>query len=317
MDKNQSRSSGQAVFAIDGGRIRALRESRQLTQLYVATVLGITVDTVSRWENGRSPNIKLENAEKLAEVLDVSLDDIARQEPPQQEDDLKESGGESLSRHHASSTLMRKVGPYLAVALVILAGMVVFAFYHKSRPVPPALTAHRFLPRHVSARQSFPVVIAVQGGAARPFSFLVKENIPSGCELLAAVPAFYARNRDNGQLKWLGQSGQGGEQFFAYRVMVGDGSQGADPLRFSGTITSKGDDGAARQISGDLSVPITDAHWADANGDGIIDDDEILTIYNSFDLLQELGVNIDEIQQIWASKGYRWDEEKKKYVGIH
>lgn len=63
-------------FAIDGGKIKAIRESKKLTQLYIATCLGVTVDTVSRWKNGRSPNIKLENAEKLAEVLEIPLTEI-------------------------------------------------------------------------------------------------------------------------------------------------------------------------------------------------------------------------------------------------
>ena len=61
---------------INGSKIRSLREQNDLTQLYLATVVGVTTDTISRWENRRYPSIKLENARKLADALGVPLEEL-------------------------------------------------------------------------------------------------------------------------------------------------------------------------------------------------------------------------------------------------
>ena len=68
------------MVKIDGSKVRNLREAKGLTQLYIATVVGVTTDTISRWENKRYPSIKEENALKLAEALEVTLDDILEKE---------------------------------------------------------------------------------------------------------------------------------------------------------------------------------------------------------------------------------------------
>ena len=66
----------QVMIKIDGARIRQLREQKGLTQLYIATAVDVTTDTVSRWENKRYPSIKKENGIRLAEALEVELEDI-------------------------------------------------------------------------------------------------------------------------------------------------------------------------------------------------------------------------------------------------
>ena len=58
---------------IDGDKVRSLREAKGLTQLYIATVVGVTTDTISRWENKRYPSVKEENARKLAEASSSSM----------------------------------------------------------------------------------------------------------------------------------------------------------------------------------------------------------------------------------------------------
>ena len=49
------------MVKIDGSKVRAIREAKGLTQLYVATAVEVTTDTVSRWENKRYPSVKKEN----------------------------------------------------------------------------------------------------------------------------------------------------------------------------------------------------------------------------------------------------------------
>lgn len=66
-------------------QIRTIRETKKLTQLYVASVVGVTTDTISRWENNRYPTIKRDNAEKLAAALEVELTEILQQEGREEE----------------------------------------------------------------------------------------------------------------------------------------------------------------------------------------------------------------------------------------
>lgn len=71
---------GQVMIRIDGTKIRQIREQKGLTQLYIATAVEVTTDTVSRWENKRYPSIKKENALKLAQALEVDLSELMESE---------------------------------------------------------------------------------------------------------------------------------------------------------------------------------------------------------------------------------------------
>ena len=72
--------------------ILILRKKRNLTQETLAEAVGVTRQTVAKWENGESvPDLEL--AGRLAAALDVSLDDLA--EAPREE--LQE---ESLKGKH-------------------------------------------------------------------------------------------------------------------------------------------------------------------------------------------------------------------------
>ena len=44
--------SGVAMVQVSGPKIRSLREEQNLTQLYLATAVGVTTETISRWEPG-------------------------------------------------------------------------------------------------------------------------------------------------------------------------------------------------------------------------------------------------------------------------
>src|ERR1700674_4404655 len=82
MEQNSEKTEKSAlpVVAVDGVKIKSIRETKKLTQLYVASVVGVTTDTISRWENNRYPTIRRDNAEKLATALEVGLAEILRQE---------------------------------------------------------------------------------------------------------------------------------------------------------------------------------------------------------------------------------------------
>ena len=70
-----------SMIKIDGAKIKLLREQQGLTQLYLATAVEVTTDTISRWENRRYPSIKRENGLKLAEALNVPLEELLEDIP--------------------------------------------------------------------------------------------------------------------------------------------------------------------------------------------------------------------------------------------
>lgn len=60
-----------------GQRLKARRNELELTQDFVATELGITRQTMSNWENGRSyPDI--ERIIRLSEIYGLSLDELLK-----------------------------------------------------------------------------------------------------------------------------------------------------------------------------------------------------------------------------------------------
>lgn len=56
-----------------GNVIRALRESRRLTQVELATLVGISPKQVANIENGRSANLKQETIEGFAKAFGMSV----------------------------------------------------------------------------------------------------------------------------------------------------------------------------------------------------------------------------------------------------
>lgn len=61
-----------------GTRLKEIRESKGLTAKYVASVLGVSPSTISKYEsNDRS--VKAEMLPKLAEALDTNIEDFFKQ----------------------------------------------------------------------------------------------------------------------------------------------------------------------------------------------------------------------------------------------
>lgn len=73
-------------------KIRELRLRKNITQFELANELGLTQGIVSSWENGRNKPT-LNTAQKLANVLSCSLDELFGEVDPQEnhESEKKES----------------------------------------------------------------------------------------------------------------------------------------------------------------------------------------------------------------------------------
>ncbi len=66
--------------------IKKLREEKGFTQKEIANLLGVTHTAISNYEKGiREPNIK--NLIKLADIFGCSLDELLREEVPEEKNE--------------------------------------------------------------------------------------------------------------------------------------------------------------------------------------------------------------------------------------
>jgi hypothetical protein len=205
----------------------------------------------------------------------------------------------------------KKTRPGRAVAaglLFVLAALLGWWLYPEE---PPAFTARRLLPRHAVAGKPFPVSVTVAtqtGDPAATLSLILRENLPPGAALVAAVPAYSDFDEKTSEVKWLRKIE--GRQVFAYMVKV---NQAEGAVSFSGKVALPRTSGHQIEVSGDTGVQMSQFHWADANADGRISDEEILTVYDEFSDIKGLAVNIDQVEEIWLGSGYVWNAEKGKF----
>ena len=125
--------------------------------------------------------------------------------------------------------------------------------------------------------------------------------------IIAAAPALPTALPATGPLKWLAKIES--RAVFTYVVKIsGDNVQ---PI--TGSISTGNDGGMTDRITGPSSLSPSHFHWADANGDNMISDQEILLVYDQYGELEELGVNVDLIEEIWLGSGYSYNEATQSY----
>ncbi|MCX5875608.1 MAG: hypothetical protein NT087_04805 [Deltaproteobacteria bacterium] len=102
-----------------------------------------------------------------------------------------------------------------------------------------------------------------------------------------------------------------GRNRFAYLAKVNENTGPGRRLSFAGNliIGKQGED--EPKVAGAQETEVALFHWADKNRDNRIDDYEILSVYEIFPNFRELGLDLTEIEKIWASRGYRWNNETK------
>ncbi|MBE9519796.1 MAG: helix-turn-helix transcriptional regulator [Proteobacteria bacterium] len=299
------------MVKIDGSKVRSLREAKGLTQLYIATVVGVTTDTISRWENKRYPSIKQENGLKLAEALEVSLGEILDTEKPPTEPQEQEVAEVIVQQIRPRRQFRPLIWLLLLTAILILP----FIWFHFKQPEIPvvSISASRILPPHIPSGQPFPVIIQVKAVQESSFSLILREELPPGCELIQSAPPHTGIDKKTGSIKWLSRI-QGPLTTFVYLAKQEPATNSGSSLRFSGSVTLRNEGGSGTSISGSQVVPIANYHWADTNQDNRIVDDEILEAYDVFSALDELNYDWQEIDDIWSGEGYHWDKASQKYV---
>ncbi len=298
-----------SMVKIDGTKIKLLREQQGLTQLYLATAVEVTTDTISRWENRRYPSIKRENGLKLAEALNVQLEDLlestqedaqSAENPPQDQSGVDDHPGSKPSWFRKKLLLLILSGTFCILILAL-------AWYFFFGSASDRITAVRILPAHCISGQPFPVLIEVTGAPDTATALIIKESIPDDGTIHATSPKVTAGGLKNNQIKWLKKIE--GKALYAYVVSV-SGKEG-DTVTFSGTAAISGD--PESPVTGDNTIVIDHYHWADTNRDNVISDDEILAVYDTYSDIKDIDLNIDLIEEIWLGSEYRWDSATKTY----
>jgi len=305
---DQEPRSPSSRVGIDGGRVKFLRESKGLTQLYISTFLGVTTDTVSRWENRKYPTVKWENVEKLAEALGVEVDEILDSRPGVP-DGPDTPPADSI---RARPRIMRKRLLFMGFSLLIFLLFVTLVLISVREKEIPSIRATRYLPKRVPAGQTFPVVVRVDADDNIPFSFILEETLSDNGVVQRGNPPIASASVDKRTVKWISNSGQS-PVFIAYLVRISGDEISTGKVGFDGQIKADSAPGYEQQVTGDTEIELSDFHWADTNMDRRIDDEEILALYSSAEVLKNLGADIDLIMKIWSSGGYEWDQENKEY----
>ncbi len=301
-----------SMVKIDGAKIKLLREQQGLTQLYLATAVEVTTDTISRWENRRYPSIKRDNGLKLAEALNVQLEDILEDIPaetPEESMSLQPPHADNLPTADPPSPHQRptKIWPLLLLSSILLLIVSAFIWYFYQSQTAGEFTTARILPPHCIAGQPFPVVIQVSGAADSPTALIIKETPPDNSIIKATSPKVTTGGLKNKQIKWLKKIQ--GKAFFAYMVAVSGKEQ--ETAEFSGTAAISHESEAP--ITGATDIVLSHFHWADTNKDNIISDDEILAVYEQYGEITDIDLDIDLIEEIWLGSAYQWDAATASY----
>lgn len=286
-----------STVCVDATEVRRIREQMQLTQLYVSKVVGVTTDTISRWENNRYPTIRRENALKLAEALEVSLESILLKP-------VDVSTEEVPSSEKKSPVVWFATGAVVIVLLVIL-----FSFLSQPQTAPASVTAERMLPEFAGPASLVPVQIRLTDRATRG-GIIIREYFPKGWKIVQAYPPASSLDNVNGVARWIIKAGDNSDRV-VYLVEVDPSARSNSSAVFQGEIVaSKEGNQSAVTIQGEGTIAVAPIHWADANGDGQIDDGEMLEA--SFTIEDMAGVHIDwqDLEQLWDAGSYAWDVKK-------
>ncbi|MGI6656340.1 MAG: helix-turn-helix transcriptional regulator [Desulfobulbus sp.] len=301
--------------AIDGEKIRIIREQKGLTQLYLATVVGVTTDTISRWENRRYPSVKLENAKKLAEALEVSLEELLDPDPEPARQDAEEPGRDLRRSSQRQSGFRWFRHPYVLAALGCgLLAVVVLAYALWPRQ-PSSLRAVRIVPEHTAPNLAFPVLIRIVGEDAGN-TLIVRETLQGNCAAVSGRESGAASARSFGKNpRWIGKLVQGKAVFF-YMVKPDRRAEIGDRILFSGDILSREERRSGRKVDGGAKVVITPYHWADIDQNDSISDDEILKAHELYSIPGDQGMKFIELEELWLAGRHTWNKKTQTFVPV-
>jgi len=298
------------MVALDGNRVRLLREKAQLTQLYVAKVVGVTTDTISRWENNRYPSIKRSNATRLAEALEVDLVAL-----------LKSTGSEVLAteengfEQQQAQTRNRLFLLAVLVSVLVVGAAALFMISHQ-KPTIQSVVGKRSLAPFAAPNGLFPVIVELHQSLVGQ-GIILREHFPAGWKLIEAVPPASSLDNLEGMARWIIKPGEGNGRV-VYLLRVDRAAEKGTLAKFQGEVVLRGDGGSAPALVGGISGAKVHTHiWADQNGDDVVDDVEMLSASDTVDLMQGVHLDWNLLEKIWDAGGYTWDAETYSFLPKH
>jgi len=299
------------MVCLDGSEIRRIRELKKLTQLYVAKVVGVTTDSISRWENNRYPSVKRENAVRLAEALEVPVADIL--EKGTGECGANENGDELLDEK-TSRTDKRTWRSIIPLILLLSVAGALFFFFRNGDSSTPFIGATRILPPFAAPGCIIPVQLAIESDLDN-HGFILREHFPKGWELIESSPPPSSLDNIEGMARWIIKSGEDRHRI-SYLLKVGP-SGGKEEEKFRGELVSKtGERDSSASVGGVSSLRIAFIHWADTNGDHVLDDGEMLRATDLFEEMQDVHLDWNLLETLWDASRYEWDATKGKFRPI-
>ncbi len=291
--------------ALDGDAVRRIREEKRLTQLYVSKVVGVTTDTVSRWENNRYPTIRRDNAQKLAEALEITLSEILKQELP----------AEAADESSFSPRLKYKFWAYALVLLCVLLA-VMFYFQQQANMIPaPVIQATRILPPYAAPGSR--ILIQVELASEKPLKgMILKEVFPVGWRLIEAEPAVSHIDEGIGIARWIFRNPPQTKNVFYLLEVPEDAGPESDVTIDGELIANPDGQRSAVPLESLGTMQVKPFHWADSNGNLVIDDLEILELSDLTDDTGQLNLDWDLIESLWEAGAYQWQVDKKQFVPV-
>jgi transcriptional regulator with XRE-family HTH domain len=286
-----------ATVNIDGNAVRRIREANKLTQLYVAKVVGVTTDTISRWENNRYPSIKRENVLRLAEALETDVENI-----------LQQSGPETTP-----PVTGRQRSPWLLPLFFLLIFIAIAGILWLGRK--PALNqtlGERVLPIFAAPGAIIPVWINVASSVSGK-GYIVREKFPAGWKLIEAIPPASSLDNVEGVARWIVKPGEDRLKV-AYLVKAAEKESLGTNRDFAGEIIAKNNiQNNPAKIGGFVTIAVAPYVWADSNGDQVVDDGEMLQASNAYDEMNGVHLDWSLLEKIWDAGGYVWDSQHKLF----
>lgn len=301
---------------INGNKIRLLREQKELTQLYLATVVGVTTDTISRWENRRYPTIKLENARKLAEALGVGVEELLDGPDPADGDGSEAHPEAAAAGPHSPGFAAflrchrRPLGVAAGLLLLAVVGLVFFFFGNRS-----GLNSERILPHHTAANLPFPVLVRVSGAPEAINTLLIREELVGEAEATGAAPEGEAVKQFGRNPRWIGHLANG-QATFLYLVQPGKKMRSPEEIRFKGELIVGEGMSLAETIGGADRIVLTPYHWVDLDQDYEISDSEILKAHATYDLPGGSLIDFNAIEELWLAGRYSLNKKTQTFVPV-
>lgn len=299
------------MVRIDGTKIKRLREQQGLTQLYLATAVEVTTDTISRWENKRYPSIKKENGLKLAEALGIPLEELLETEeeevdPPHPDIQAADIPSETIEQVNHGTPPLRKIWPILILSFTLLLVISSFGYFFLKTHVTKHLEAVRIMPSHAIDGQPVPVVLKLTESSGEPTALILNESLPNKCTASSVSPLPAGKDTAAKRIKWLGKVN--GSEDYSY-ILACTGSNRGVELKGTTSISGKNE----LSVGGNTQILFGSHHWADENKDNIISDEEILIVYDRYSDVEGLEQEIDTIEEIWLGTGYSWVAQSNTY----